>query len=119
MDDIYWGDIPALCARWHFLTLKENAFASPVLRLQKDRGQKVVDTGVYRYVRHPLYTSACLFYVAVPLLFRSGVGLLLAPIFVGMLMFRSVQEEQMLQEGLPGYDNYQERVKYRFFRHIW
>jgi protein-S-isoprenylcysteine O-methyltransferase Ste14 len=101
-----------------FLTLRENPYASPVLRLQEDRGQTVVDTGVYSYMRHPLYTSAVLFYGAVPLIFNSGVGLLLSPIFVGMLIIRSVLEERMLQE-LPGYNIYMERVKYRFFPYIW
>jgi protein-S-isoprenylcysteine O-methyltransferase Ste14 len=101
------------------LTLQANSYTSPVLRLQHDRGQIVVDSGVYRYVRHPLYSSAIFFYVAAPLVFNSGVGLLLSPIFVGTLLLHSVREEQILQEGLPGYDAYLKRVTSRFFPHIW
>lgn len=58
----YVGVVLLLCSEIGiFLTLRENSYASPVVRLQQDRGQVVVDTGVYSRVRHPLYTSACLF----------------------------------------------------------
>jgi protein-S-isoprenylcysteine O-methyltransferase Ste14 len=116
----YIGVLLLLCSLCGiFLTLRENSYASPVLRLQQDREQRVVDTGVYSYMRHPLYSSASLFYVAVPLLFSSGVGLLLAPFFIGMLILRSIQEERMLQECLPGYDVYMEKVRKRFIPHVW
>ena len=86
--------------------LKENSFAAPVVKLQKERGHKVVTTGPYAYVRHPMYASV--------ILFAAG-----APLLVLVLAFRAVLEERMLKAGLEGYSDYAERVRYRFVPLLW
>ena len=99
--------------------LKENSFAAPVVKLQKERGHKVVSTGPYAYVRHPMYASVILFAAGVPLLLGSWWGLLVSPLLVLVLAFRAVMEERMLKAGLEGYADYAERVRYRFVPLLW
>ena len=99
--------------------LKENSFAAPVVKLQKERGHKVVTTGPYAYVRHPMYASVILIAAGVPLMLGSWWALLLSPLLVLMLAVRAVMEERMLTAGLEGYADYAERVPYRFVPHLW
>jgi protein-S-isoprenylcysteine O-methyltransferase Ste14 len=66
-----------------FLTFRENAYLAPVVKLQQERGQSVVSTGPYRYVRHPICASMFLFFPATALLLGSWWGLLLCPVFWG------------------------------------
>jgi protein-S-isoprenylcysteine O-methyltransferase Ste14 len=98
-------------------TFRENAFAAPVVKIQE--GQKVIDTGPYAYVRHPMYTSALLFFVSLPLILGSWWGLLLAVPFILGVAWRAVHEEEALRAGLPGYDAYAARVRYRFVPMVW
>ncbi len=102
-----------------FLTMRENPYASGVVRVQKDRGQTVISTGPYRYVRHPMYAGACLFFLGTALLLGSWYGALCTPVFVGHFAFRAVREERVLREGLEGYGAYMDRVKHRFFPCVW
>ncbi len=102
-----------------FLVFRENPFSSSVVRLQKDRGQTVVSTGPYSYVRHPLYSAFLLYVVGTALLLGSWYGLLLGLVLTGMLAWRAIMEERMLREGLEGYDAYMIRVKYRIIPHVW
>lgn len=102
-----------------FLTMRENPYSSGVVRVQKDRGQTVISTGPYRYVRHPMYTGACLFFLGTSLLLGSWYGVLCTPIFAGLFAFRAVREERVLLEKLEGYDAYMARVKYRFVPRVW
>ena len=102
-----------------FLVFRENPFSSSVVRLQKDRGQTVVSTGPYSYVRHPLYSAFLLYVVGTALLLGSWYGLLLGLVLIGMLAWRAIMEERMLREGLEGYDAYMIRVKYRIIPHVW
>jgi protein-S-isoprenylcysteine O-methyltransferase Ste14 len=102
-----------------FLTFRENPYLSAVVRIQEDRGQTVVSTGPYRYVRHPMYTGGLLFFLGTALLLGSWYGVLFQPIFIGMLAVRTVLEERMLKEELRGYDDYMARVRYRFIPHVW
>ena len=89
------------------------------MKLQKERGHKVVSTGPYAYVRHPMYASVILFAAGVPLLLGSWWGLLVAPLLVLVLAFRAVMEERMLKAELEGYADYAERVRYRFVPLLW
>lgn len=98
-------------------TFRENAFAAPVVKIQE--GQKVIDTGPYAYVRHPMYTSALLFFVSLPLILGSWWGLLLAVPFILGVAWRAVHEEEALRAGLSGYDAYAARVRYRFVPMVW
>lgn len=98
---------------------RENSFAAPVVRLQSERGQHVIDTGPYALVRHPMYASALLYLIGMPLLLGSWYGLLVMPLFLAGLMPRAVAEENMLKQRLPGYADYMTRVRYRLIPGIW
>ncbi len=102
-----------------FLTFRENPYASAVVRVQTERGQRVISTGPYRYVRHPMYAAAIPFATGTALLLGSCYGLLVGLIFFAGLVFRAVQEERVLRAELPGYEEYMARVKYRFIPYVW
>ncbi|MCD9822170.1 methyltransferase family protein [Bradyrhizobium japonicum] len=97
----------------------ENSFAAPVVKLQADRAQRVVSTGPYAHVRHPMYSGMILFFAGVPLLLGSLWGLAMAPVIVVLFAVRISIEERTLREGLPGYSNYMMRVRYRLLPGIW
>jgi protein-S-isoprenylcysteine O-methyltransferase Ste14 len=98
-------------------TFRENAFAAPVVKIQKD--QRVIDTGPYAFVRHPMYTSALFLFVGMPLLLGSWIGLLLAILFVLGIAWRAVHEERALANGLEGYADYARRVRWRLIPFVW
>ena len=102
-----------------FVTIRENNYLSPLVRLQAERGQTVISSGPYRHIRHPLYAAASLFYAGAPLLMGSWFGFALAPLFIGLMIYRAVQEERLLQAELPGYRAYMACVRYRFFPRVW
>jgi protein-S-isoprenylcysteine O-methyltransferase Ste14 len=102
-----------------WLTFRENSFAAPVIRIQQERGQRVIDSGPYRYVRHPMYAGAILYLIGMPLLLGSWLGLLVLPLILGVLMTRIPMEEAALRQGLPGYAEYTARVPYRLLPGIW
>jgi protein-S-isoprenylcysteine O-methyltransferase Ste14 len=108
-----------LCLYLSWLVFKENSFAAPVVKLQKERGHKVVTSGPYRYVRHPMYTGVILFFLGVPLLLGSWWGLCVSPCLILLLAFRAVMEERMLKAELDGYADYAARVPYRFVPLLW
>lgn len=114
------GAIVLVCSfSLFFLTFQENSYLSPMVRIQKDRGQTVVSTGPYHYVRHPMYSGFLLFIAGMALLLGSWYGLLLGLILVGMVARRAVLEERMLREELQDYDAYMAQVKYRLIPHVW
>ena len=102
-----------------YLAFRENAYLTPTVRIQEERGHAVVSTGPYRYVRHPMYTGFHLFFVGMPLLLGSAFGLLLALVLIGLFVRRAVLEERLLREDLPGYDAYMAQVTSRFIPHVW
>jgi protein-S-isoprenylcysteine O-methyltransferase Ste14 len=108
-------------AGWWIISLafKENAFAAPVVKLQEERQQTVIDTGVYGVVRHPMYAGAVLLLVGMPLWLESYTAALLASIPIGTLAVRILIEEQFLKRGLKGYDTYMAKVRYRLIPFIW
>ena len=101
-----------------FLTFRENAYLSPAVRVQTERGQKVVSTGPYHYVRHPMYATVIVFIVGTTLLLGSWYGLFGLILVLG-IAFRAVKEERMLRAELPGYEAYMAQVKYRLIPYIW
>ena len=114
------GAVILLCSFYlFFLTYRENPYLSPAVRIQTERGQTVISTGPYRYVRHPMYAAVIPFVVGTTLLLGSWYGLLLGPILVAVIAFRAVREERVLRQELPGYDAYMTRVKYRLIPYIW
>jgi protein-S-isoprenylcysteine O-methyltransferase Ste14 len=98
-------------------TFRENTFAAPVVKIQE--GQKVIDTGPYAFVRHPMYASTLFLFIGVPLLLGSWLGLAFAAMIVLGLAWRAVREENTLRAELPGYDAYAARVRYRLVPFVW
>jgi len=100
-------------------TFRENSFAAPIIKIQEERGQKVIDTGPYALVRHPMYAGAFLYVLGTPLVLGSWIGLALVPVVMGLVIVRIFIEEAALRKGLPGYDDYTTRVPYRLVPGIW
>jgi protein-S-isoprenylcysteine O-methyltransferase Ste14 len=114
------GALLLLCSFYFFfLVFRENSYLSPAVRVQTERGQTVVSTGPYQYVRHPMYAAAIIFLVGTTLLLGSWYGLLVGLIILVGIAFRAVQEERVLRTELPGYDEYMARVKYRLIPYVW
>jgi protein-S-isoprenylcysteine O-methyltransferase Ste14 len=102
-----------------WLTFRENSFAAPVIKIQEERGQRVISTGPYRIVRHPMYEGAILYMIGMPLLLGSWLGLLVLPLILGALSVRIFIEEDALRKGLPSYGEYTARVRYRLIPGVW
>lgn len=102
-----------------YLTFRENAYLAPVVKLQKERGQSVVRTGLYRHLRHPMYAGTLIFFPATALLLGSWLGLIVSPLFAVLFVIRTVFEDRMLKRGLEGYTEYSNTVKYRLIPHVW
>jgi len=98
-------------------TFNANTFAAPVVKIQE--GQKVIDTGPYALVRHPMYTSALLLFIGLPLLLGSWRGLWISALLSLALAWRSVGEEETLRHHFTDYDTYRRRVKYRLVPGVW
>ena len=102
-----------------FEALRENTFAAPVVKMQKERGQTVVSTGMYGVVRHPMYAGALLLFVAGPLLLGSAWGLIMSLVLIVTIAVRSIGEEAMLKQELEGYTDYMKRVKWRMIPFVF
>ncbi|CAA9458495.1 MAG: hypothetical protein AVDCRST_MAG28-2887 [uncultured Rubrobacteraceae bacterium] len=102
-----------------YLTFWENAYLYPVVKLQEERGQSVVTTGPYRYVKHPLYACALVFFVSTALLLGSWLGLLLSLALIALIILRTALEDRMLKSGPAGYAEYANTVTYRLVPHVW
>ena len=98
---------------------RENSFAAPVVKLQAERAQRVISTGPYAHVRHPMYSGMILFFASVPLILGSWWGLAIAPLFLVLLAIRIRIEERTLIAGLSGYADYAARVRYRLLPGLW
>ena len=114
------GTLVLLVGIWIcYLTMLENSFAAPVVKIQDERGQRVITTGPYSYVRHPMYAGAILFFAGTALLLGSWWGLALVLVFVVLLAIRTFIEEETLRTGLRGYDDYANDVRYRLIPMVW
>lgn len=96
-----------------------NKFAEPSVRIQAERGHKVVDTGPYAIVRHPMYATAFFLFVGIPLALGSYWALIPAAVASLVLIVRTALEDRMLQAELEGYQEYAERVRYRLIPGVW
>jgi protein-S-isoprenylcysteine O-methyltransferase Ste14 len=101
------------------LALRANAFAVTVVRLQGERQHAVVDTGVYRFIRHPMYAASPLVNVGMSLWLGSYLAALLAVIPLALLVVRLELEERILRRELPGYREYAASVPYRLLPRVW
>ena len=114
------GALVLLVSLWiGFRTLRANSFAAPVVKIQSDRGQAVISTGPYAYVRHPLYAGALGFMVGTSLLLGSLWGLGAVLVLALLLAVRILIEERTLRAGLAGYNDYARRVRYRLIPGLW
>ena len=102
-----------------FRAFADNTYASQLVRIQNERGQHVIDAGVYGFVRHPMYLGANLWFVGSALLLGSVWGLLFALALVALLVVRIFGEEKLLTRDLEGYRAYREKVRYRLMPHVW
>lgn len=100
-------------------TIAENAFASRWARIQGDRGQRVIMTGPYSFVRHPMYVAILLLVICIPLQLGSLWGLIPSALICLLFVIRACFEDRMLLEELDGYREYANRVRYRLFPGIW
>jgi protein-S-isoprenylcysteine O-methyltransferase Ste14 len=102
-----------------FRAFHDNTFLSPLVRIQEERKQQVVRTGVYGFVRHPMYLGAALMFFGAPLLLASCIGLALAAAMLLLLVTRIVGEERLLVRSLEGYAEYRRKVRYRLVPFVW
>lgn len=101
------------------LALRENAFAVTVVRLQAERQHRLVDTGIYTVVRHPMYAGSPFVHLGLSLWLGSYTAALYASLPLVLLMVRMGLEERFLRAELAGYPAYMKRVPYRLLPGIW
>ena len=97
--------------------MRENAYLSRTVEVQE--GQKVISTGLYGVVRHPMYLSTLLMFLTVPLVLESFWGLIPFAFYIPVIVVRIINEEKILTRGLEGYAEYKKKVKYRLIPFIW
>jgi len=113
------GILIALGKYLFYLTFRENPYAAPTVKIQATRGHRVVDSGPYAYVRHPMYAGHFLFFIGAPLLLGSWCGLVAVPLLAALFLARIFMEERTLANELPGYRDYAARVRHRLIPGIW
>ena len=99
--------------------MRENAYAAPVVKLQRYRGQHVIDTGPYRIVRHPMYAAAVPFMIGMALWLGSYAAAIACAVPIALLTTRISIEEALLRRELPGYEEYTHRTRFRLVPHVW
>lgn len=123
-----WSEMPLWCVIAASIVLlvsyalyaevmRENAYLSRTVEVQS--GQKVVDSGLYGIVRHPMYAVTVWLFLSIPIVLGSWWSLLCFAPYVIVIILRIVNEERVLEEGLEGYAEYKKRVKYRLFPFIY
>ena len=99
------------------VVLRENTYLSRTVEVQED--QKVIDTGLYGIVRHPMYTATIILFLSMPLILASPISFLIMLLYIPLIAKRIRNEEAVLEQGLKGYTEYKQRVKYKVFPYIW
>ncbi len=97
--------------------LRENAYLSRTVEIQEN--QKVIDTGLYGIVRHPMYMSTFLLFLSMPLVLGSVISFVIMLVYIPIIAKRISNEEQVLEEGLAGYSDYKKQVKYKVIPYVW
>jgi len=118
-------DIVVIIASFLFLisylmyaeVLRENAYLSRTIKVQEN--QKVIDTGLYRIIRHPMYSATILLFLSMPLILGSIISFIIFLIYPFIIVKRINNEEQVLEKELKGYKEYKKKVKYRLIPFIW
>ena len=106
-----------LCYLLYAEVLRENTYLSRTIEVQEN--QKVIDTGLYGIVRHPMYMATTVLFLAMPLVLASPISFLIMLLYLPLIAKRIKNEESVLEEGLEGYKEYKARVKYRVIPFIW
>ncbi len=123
-----WSNMPAwvsiaagvvlfLCYMLVFRTMQVNSFLSRVVEVADS--QKVVDTDVYGIVRHPMYVGMTILYIVSPIVLGSWWAVIPALVIIPVIVFRILDEEKALEQELPGYVEYKQKVKYRLIPFVW
>ena len=97
--------------------LRENTYLSRTIEVQEN--QKVIDTGLYGIVRHPMYMATTILFLAMPLVLASPLSFIIMSGYIPVIAKRIKNEEKVLEEGLEGYAEYKEKVKYRLLPMVW
>lgn len=97
--------------------LRENRYLSRTVEIQKD--QKVIDTGLYGVVRHPMYSATLFLFLAMGLVLGSPVSFVILLLYIPIIAKRMKNEEKVLEEGLEGYADYRSRVRYKVIPFVW
>jgi protein-S-isoprenylcysteine O-methyltransferase Ste14 len=100
-----------------FFVFKENSYGGSTV--EKFEGQEVISTGLYAFVRHPMYVGVLVMCIGVPLALGSWWGLTILALTIPVLMLRILNEEQFLKKDLPGYSEYTQKVQYRLAPYLW
>ena len=103
---IMWGEV-----------LRENTYLARTIKVTD--GQKVIDTGLYRIVRHPMYLATLVLFLSMPLVLGSLISFFIFLIYPILIIFRIIHEEKFLEKELEGYIDYKKKVKYRLIPFIW
>ncbi len=126
----HWSNVPPAVVVLGYLLLcvgfvlsiwvyRVNKFAEPSVRIQTDRGHKVIDTGPYAIVRHPLYLGGLMMFTGIPLALGSFWALIPTAVGTLVIVVRIMLEDRTLQEELEGYKDYAARVRYRLIPGVW
>lgn len=97
--------------------MRENVYLSRTVEVQE--GQKVIDTGLYGVVRHPMYSSTLILFLSMPLVLGSVISFCIMLLYIPIISKRIRNEEKVLKEGLEGYTDYKRRVRYKVLPYIW
>ena len=97
--------------------MRENTYLSRTVEVQEN--QKVIDTGLYGIVRHPMYMSTLFLFLAMPLVLGSVISFLIMLLYIPIIAKRIRNEEQVLEEGLEGYAEYRQKVRHKVIPFIW
>ena len=97
--------------------LRENAYLSRTIEVQEN--QKVVDTGLYGIVRHPMYATTILLFLSMPLILGSIISFIIFLVYPFIISKRIINEEEVLEQQLEGYSEYKNKVKYKIIPYIW
>lgn len=100
-----------------FFVFKENSFTASTIQIADD--QKVISSGPYAIVRHPMYSGSWLYILTMPIALGSWWGLLVILVMTPFGIWRIFDEEKLLKESLPGYTEYTQKVRYRMIPHVW
>ena len=97
--------------------LKENEYLSRTVEVQEN--QKVIDTGLYGLVRHPMYMSTLFMFLSMPLVLGSVISFVIMLVYIPIIAMRVRNEEQVLEAGLKGYTDYKRKVRHKVIPFIW